>query len=90
MLKEKLTEEMLDGLSGIAEEAVTVTPDSPRAMQAEEMSRLLREKGMNACAANSLKEGLDRAQALAGEDGVILATGSRYFIGALRNELGLQ
>ena len=90
VLKEKLTEDMLDGLSGIAEEAVTVTPDSPRAMQAEEMSRLLREKGMNACAANSLKEGLDRALALAGEDGVILATGSLYFIGALRNELGLR
>ena len=90
VLKEKLSDGMLSGLASAAEEAVTVTPESPRAMKAEELSKLLRQKGMKARAANSVKEGLARAQELAGADGVVLATGSLYFIGALRNELGLK
>ena len=90
VLKEKLSEEMLDGLASVTDIAVTVTPGSPRAMDAEELAGLLRGKGMEACAANSLKEGLKAAQKTAGGDGLILATGSLYFIGALRNELKLD
>ena len=90
VLKEKLSEGMLDGLASVTDTAVTVTPDSPRAMDAEELAGMLRGKGMEACAANSLKEGLENARKLAGEDGLILATGSLYFIGALRNELGMD
>ena len=90
VLKEKLSDDMLTQMSETADEAVTVTPDSPRALQAEELSKLLQQKGMKACAANSLKEGLEQARQTAGEDGLILATGSLYFIGALRSELGLK
>ena len=90
VLREKLTEEMLDCLQSVADEAVTVTPDSPRALKAEELAGLLREKGMNTYAAKNLKEGLAQALELAGEDGIVLATGSLYFIGALRSELGLK
>ena len=90
VLKEKLSEGMLDGLASVTDTAVTVTPDSPRAMDAEELAGMLRGKGMEACAANNLKEGLENARKLAGEDGLILATGSLYFIGALRNELGMD
>ena len=90
VLKEKLSDEMLSRLASIADEAVTVTPESPRAMKATELSMMLREKGMKARAANSLKEGLQEALKAAGQDGVILATGSLYFIGALRNELELN
>lgn len=90
VLKEKLSEGMLNGLASVTDTAVTVTPDSPRAMDAEELAGLLRGKGMKALAANNLKEGLEKAKALAGEDGIVLATGSLYFIGALRNELGLK
>ena len=90
VLREKLSGGMLAQLSGITGDAVTVTPDSPRAMEAEELSRLLSQKGMKALAANNPKEGLEKAKALAGEDGIVLATGSLYFIGALRNVLGLR
>ena len=90
VLKEKLSDDMLTQLSETADEAVTVTPESPRALQAEELSKLLQQKGMKACAANSLKEGLEQARKAAGDDGLILATGSLYFIGALRSELGLK
>ena len=90
VLKEKLTDEMLAGLAEIADEAVTVTPDSPRAMKAEELSILLAQKGLKTRTTNSLKEGLNAATELAGEEGLVLATGSLYFIGALRSELGLN
>ena len=90
VLKEKLSDEMLSRLAGTANEAVTVTPDSPRAMRADELAELLAQKGIQARAANNLKEGLRQAKELAGNDGVVLATGSLYFIGALRNELGLD
>ncbi len=90
VLKDKLSDDMLSMLAGAADEAVTVTPDSPRAMKADDLCALLREKGMKASAANNLKEGIRKAEALAGEDGIILATGSLYFIGALRSELGLK
>ena len=90
VLKEKLSDEMLSRLAGTANEAVTVTPDSPRAMRADELAELLAQKGIQARAANNLKEGLRQAKELAGNDGVVLATGSLYFIGALRSELGLD
>ena len=90
VLKEKLSEDMLQLLAETAEEAVAVTPDSPRAMKADELSFLLTQKGIKASAAKNLKEGLAKARSLAGTDGIVLATGSLYFIGALRSELGLS
>ena len=90
VLREKLTDGMLTRLAGMSGRAVTITPDSPRALEAEEYAGLLRGKGTDARAANSLKEGLREARKLAGEDGLILATGSLYFIGELRSELGLE
>ena len=90
VLKEKLSEEMLGGLASVSDTAVTVTPDSPRAMDAEELAGLLREKGMDALAAKNLEEGLEKARDLAGKDGLVLATGSLYFIGAMRSALGLK
>ncbi len=90
VLKEKLSEEMLSGLASVSDTAVTVTPDSPRAMEAEELAGLLRGKGMDARVAKNLEEGLEKARDLAGKDGLVLATGSLYFIGALREALGLK
>ena len=90
VLKEKLSEEMLSGLASVSDTAVTVTPDSPRAMEAEELAGLLRGKGMDARTAKNLEEGLEKARDLAGKDGLVLATGSLYFIGAMRSALGLK
>ena len=90
VLKEKLTSDMLKGLCGFAKEAVTVTPDSPRAMKAEELKTLLEGQGMKAMAADSVREGLEAARRLAGEDGIVVAAGSLYFVGELRSVLGLK
>ncbi len=90
VLADKLQPDMLAALAGLAPQAVTVTPDNPRAMEAGQLAQLLNAHGdCRAEAAPSLREGLARARTLAGEDGVIIAAGSLYFAGSLRTQLGL-
>ena len=89
VLADKVQPEMLTMLAEMADAAVTVTPDNPRAMEAQELAGRLNELGGNAQAASSLSEGLHMARRLAGDDGVVIAAGSLYFAGSLRTELGL-
>ena len=89
VLAEKLQPEMLAALRGLADQAVTVTTDSPRKMEAAAYAQKLREAGMEAHAAESLQVGLREAKQLAGKDGIVIAAGSLYFAGSLRTALGL-
>lgn len=89
VLEDKLQPEMLGMLASIGERIVTVTPDNPRAMQAEELAQRLNAVGGQAQAADSLEDGLAKAKALAGNEGIIIAAGSLYFAGGLRTVLGL-
>lgn len=89
VLSDKLQPEMLAQMTHIAREIVTVTPDTPRAMPAEEYAACLRAQGAEAAAAETLADGLAIAQERAGKDGVVIAAGSLYFAGGLRTTLGL-
>ncbi len=89
VLADKLQPEMLDQMVHIARDIVTVTPDTPRAMSAEEYAAHLSACGGHAVPAHTLAEGLQMAFDLAGKDGVVIAAGSLYFAGALRTELNL-
>ncbi|MBQ2701078.1 MAG: bifunctional folylpolyglutamate synthase/dihydrofolate synthase [Clostridia bacterium] len=89
VLEEKLDEEMLNTMASLAEEAVTVTPDSPRALPAQELADRLMLRGCRARTADSLAEGLEKARTLAGE-GVVICAGSLYLAGAMRTLLGLE
>ena len=81
---------MLDSLASIADRVITVTPDSHRAMQAEALAALLRERGAEVTSANSVSDGLAQARAIReAQGGVIIACGSLYFAGELRTVLGL-
>lgn len=90
VLADKLQPEMLGQMVHIAREIVTVTPDTPRAMEATDYAAHLNDCGGHAVAASSLAEGLQMALTLAGDDGVVIAAGSLYFAGALRTELNLE
>ncbi|MBQ2928634.1 MAG: bifunctional folylpolyglutamate synthase/dihydrofolate synthase [Clostridia bacterium] len=90
VLADKLQPEMLGQMVHIARDIVTVTPDTPRAMTAEDYAAHLNAQGGCATAAATLGEGLRRALDLAGEDGVVIAAGSLYFAGSLRTELNLN
>lgn len=89
VLADKLQPEMLGQMVHIARKIVTVTPDTPRAMSAAEYAAHLNACGGSAIPAETLAEGLKMALDLAGEDGVVIATGSLYFAGSLRTELNL-
>lgn len=76
------------GLIGqIADKAgafVTVTPDSPRALPAAKLAEYLKRYGLPVTACAGITEGVERAQALAGESGLVCALGSLYMTGAVR------
>jgi dihydrofolate synthase/folylpolyglutamate synthase len=95
MLSGKSASEMLLALdAGTARLVVTCPPPSPRAQPAEEVAAVARSLGCRAVATGSVAEALELALAEAGEDDLVLVTGSLYTVGAARTVLvgepGLQ
>ena len=71
-------------LSEIAEAAFTFTPDSPRALAAEEYAKVLQGAGIEAQSADSIKVALDKAKAYAMVNNCpIICAGSLYAYAAL-------
>lgn len=67
---------------------VTVTPDNPRSLAGETLASLLTERfGKPAVAASSVEEGVLEAIRQAGENGVVLAFGSLYMTGTIREKV---
>lgn len=90
VLADKDAPNMMKELTGLAKSFITVSPPSMRAMEAEELAKLLRtmtDRPVQAAA--SLEEGCTLAQKAAGKEGVICALGSLYMVGEL-TELFLQ
>lgn len=84
VMADKDVEEMLTLLTPIAEAVVTVRPESPRAMPAEELADRVRRYHIPACACSSVEEGLRIAAMAAGPDGTVCALGSLYLVGEVR------
>ena len=85
VLKDKDYQAMMSLTEDIAVEYFTVTPDSPRALPAEDLRDLLEKDGQKACSFVSLKEAA--VEAWRSEDLKTVAFGSLYYIGALRSIL---
>ena len=68
---------------------VCVTPDSERALPAEELAAFLARYGKPVTACASIPDGVDEARRQAGDDGVACAVGSLYMAGAVRACFGL-
>ncbi|MDQ6614441.1 MAG: Mur ligase family protein [Actinomycetota bacterium] len=85
MLRGKDPSEMLEALAAPkARHVVTCPPPSPRAQPADVVAKAALLMGVEAEPAPSVAEALDRARELAGEDDLILVTGSLYVVGAAR------
>ena len=89
MLRDKDCVSTLSLLAEAADEFVCIAPDSPRAMSAEELAELLRPMGRPVTVSGSIREGIELAAALAGEDGVVCAAGSLYSAGEIRYQFGM-
>ena len=75
-------------LSEIAESAVVITPDNPRALPASEYASVLAENGVNAAAYESVGEALASGKNLAAEKGTALVClGSLYMYGEISDNI---
>lgn len=73
---------MMEELPDLASSFITVTPPSMRAMESNDLAKLLRTMtDKPVMAAESLEEGCAMALHAAGEEGVICAMGSLYLVG---------
>ena len=66
---------------------VCITPDNPRKLEARELAAHLQAAGAEAVSCDSVKEGVEKAKALAGPEGAVLCFGSLYSIGDIRAAL---
>ena len=90
VLADKDYNSMYCDVAPFVREFVTVTPDNPRAMQAEELAQYLAQfkKPVTACA--SVDEGVRAAISKAGADGVVLCYGSLYMLGDIKTAVKQQ
>ena len=85
MLRDKDVEEMVERLRTVSSEYVTITPLSDRAMEAEELTKVIRAKGGDAVTGGEIARGIELARERAGEDGAVCCIGSLYLAGAVRS-----
>lgn len=84
VLADKDYESLTEILNTAADEYVCVTPDSVRALAAEELGKCLERFGKPVHVAESIREGVAAAQDAAGADGAVCAVGSLYMAGEIR------
>lgn len=90
MLADKDYSEVCDIVEPYAEQFVTVTPDSHRALSAEELAKQLSRYGKPVTPCSSVAEGVKRACELAGPNGLVCAFGSLYMTGDIRACFGYE
>lgn len=73
-----------------AQQFVTVTPDSYRAMPAEDLAGHLARYGKPVTVCASVQDGVRKACELAGEGGLVCAFGSLYMTGEIRACFGFE
>lgn len=89
VLADKDWQEMMTALHSFTGDFVTVTPDSPRALENTRLAAWLNAQGCHAQAADSVAQGLDMALAQAKAlGGVVVACGSLYMASEIRAYFG--
>ena len=84
ILRDKNYEEMVELLIPYATRFVTVTPNSRRALPADELAACIQRYAVEAIACESVQHGVERALLLSSSDDVICALGSLYMVGEIR------
>ncbi len=91
IMADKDYETMTETVLPLAEKFVTVMPHSSRALASGKLADILRKKGCSAISCTTVREAVDLAMELSreenGEEGVVCAFGSLYYIGDVRDYL---
>ena len=89
VLADKDYASLFEILNEAADEYVCVTPNSTRALPAQELADFLRRFGKPVTVCEDIPAGVEAASAAAGEDGVACAVGSLYMAGEVRACFGM-
>ena len=87
VLADKDYGEMFRPLLPLISHFVCITPDNPRKLMASELAKHLQAAGAQATAYDTIAAGVAAAKELAGKEGVVLAFGSLYAIGDIKNAI---
>lgn len=86
-MKDKDVANMMRELVPSASEFFTVTPPTPRAMEAKELQAVLEGMGVKVTAYDNIEKACKEAIEKAGFDGIICALGSLYMIGDIKRSI---
>jgi dihydrofolate synthase/folylpolyglutamate synthase len=87
VLRDKAVQDIAEILFPIAEHVVVTAVDNPRSASVEEMAEAATRTGTEVVRAASVSDGIGKARALAGTEGVVVVTGSIYLVGATLGNL---
>ena len=85
VMADKDVEHILGLIVPLAKRFYTVTPNNPRAMQADVLAERIRAMGAEAVPCESIPQAVHAAMDFAGKDGVACALGSLYMSGDVRS-----
>ena len=89
--RDKNVDAMVDSLAPAANLAIATQSRHPRALNAEELSVMLKERGAATISTPTAREALEQARAAAGSRGLVLATGSLFLAAEVREAaLGIE
>ena len=89
-LADKDLDALLAPVLPLAKCVYTITPDNPRAMEAEALAAAIMQRGVSAVAAKDIPAALEMGKEAAGREGVVCYFGSLYSVGAVREALGFS
>lgn len=84
VLKDKDADRLLQLTAGFGERIYTISPHCERAMKSEQLAQLAKRYCQYVKACDKIEEALSLATESAGEDGIIIAFGSLYYIGEVK------
>jgi len=84
VMKDKEYEVMLSELSAITKHFIAVTPDNPRALDAESLAKIMSKYCKNVEFSDTIEEAVEKLLSYATDDDIIAALGSLYYIGHVR------
>jgi len=90
MLGDKNYEQLVKIIAPVAREVVCVAPQGGRALDPEELAALVRSLGVPASSAPSIGEGVSMLKSKAAANDLVLAAGSLYMIGPVRQACGVE
>lgn len=84
MLADKDVHSAINNLKGLFSQVITLAPNNPRAMGAQELAENWRALGTPATAQQSIEPAFRAALSAAGQDGAVIICGSLYLAGDVR------